>query len=285
MNSISTLLLKVKPFVILVAMVAMCAMTGCKPGDYNISTSVNVRDAAPEEKARADLLFAQADHQRMQTEQDHQRAQIETDILVETAKINQQLSIEQRRSEIETNVVKANTETELTKARGNAEIRAIDTKSTTDAQVSMANASAWSRFVSVASYSLIIIACGIALSIAVIAIGRSAAHAKHQWAMADILLIQAANRDLPPLIMTRSGYLLDTLTGERARISDASGVNQLRTAAMTRLLEASALAHAAVAIGKDNQRRLAGGVQAADALPGISQAIPLVLPVGMERDE
>lgn len=267
MNSISNYLLKVKPFVVVVAMMLIVCMTGCKPGDYNTNLSLNARDASPEEKGRADLLYAQAEHQRMQTEQDRQRAQIETNILAETAKLNQQLSAEQRRAEIQ------------------ASIRASDTKTATSAQVSMANASAWSNVVNVAGYSLIIIAVGAALSITVIAVGRSAAHAKSQWALADYLMLQAANKDLPPIIVTRSGYLLDTLTGERARVSDPAAVNHIRTAAMTRLLEASTLARAAVAIGHDNQRKLAGGIQAADVLPGIASSIPLVLPVGMEREE
>lgn len=268
MNSINSLLGKVKPFVVLVAMVlAMCAMTGCKPGDYNINTSLNARDASPEEKGRADLLYAQADHQRMQTEQEQQRAQIETNILAETAKLNQQLSAEQRRAEIQANIAKSNAEV----------------------QVSLVNADAWSRFITSVSYGLVIglvvIAYGGGLSLAVIAIGRSAAHIKHQWAMADNLLIQAANRDLPPLIFTRSGYMIDTLTGERAKLSSPAQVSQLRTAAMTRLLEASALAHAASDIGRDNRRRRSGGVQAADAIPGIAASIPLVFPAHVESEQ
>lgn len=156
MNSIESYSEKVKPFVVLVAMVLiMCSMTGCKPGDYNINTSLNARNASPEEKGRAEVLSAQADHQRMQTEQERQRAQIETNILAETAKLNQELSAEQRRAEINANIAKSNA----------------------DVQVSLVNANSWSRFITSVSYGLVIglvvIACGGGLSISVIAMGRS----------------------------------------------------------------------------------------------------------------
>ena len=271
--------MKIRYVMAAMLMILAFSLVACKPGDYNLNTNIAVRDAAPDEKARAELLYAQADRERMQTEQDRQRSQIETDLLAQTAKINQQLSIEQRRAEIEANVQKANAEAAVFQSRGQAEVRAIDTKSATDTQTRLSNAKAWATFVTVSSYGLVAVVCGFAFALVIVVAGRSAAQAKYHWAMADYLLLQAGNKDLPPLIVTRSGYLLDTLTGERSRISDPSGVNQLRTAAMTRLLEASALAHAAATVGRDNRQKLAGGIAAADVMPGIAASIPLMLPV------
>ena len=74
---------------------------------------------------------------------------------------------------------------------------------------------------------------------------------------------------LPPPLVIVDGYLLDTRSGERAKLRDPAGVNRLKLAASTRNTETAQLARAAVDIGKATKDK-----QAADMLPAIAQSVP-----------
>jgi hypothetical protein len=95
-------------------MVVALAITACKPGDY----AVLVNHDTPEQVARAEVLSAQAEQIRTQTEINRQRALIETEVIATTAKLNQTLSAEATRAEIQTRIEQSKAQTQVTTAIG-----------------------------------------------------------------------------------------------------------------------------------------------------------------------
>jgi len=88
----------------------------------------------------------------------------------------------------------------------------------------------------------------------------------------------------PPIIITHDGMLLDTRTGERAKVRDAVGVNQLLLAAVTHNLDMAMMASAAKDIAQNNAKPNSGGAQVADQLANIAEAVPVIMPPDEDRN-
>ena len=95
-------------------MLACLTLSACKPGDY----AVLVNHDKPEEVARAEVLKAQAEQIRTQTETNRQRALIETEVIATTAKLNQELAAERGRAEIQAKIEESKAQTQVTQAVG-----------------------------------------------------------------------------------------------------------------------------------------------------------------------
>jgi hypothetical protein len=93
---------------------ACLTLSACKPGDY----AVLVNHDKPEEIARAEVLSAQAEQIRTQTETNRQRAMIETEVIATTAKLNQTLAAERGRAEIQAKIEQSKAQTQVTQAVG-----------------------------------------------------------------------------------------------------------------------------------------------------------------------
>jgi hypothetical protein len=76
----------------------------------------------------------------------------------------------------------------------------------------------------------------------------------------------------PPIVVTADGYLIDTRSGERARIRDAAGVNRLKLAASTRNTETAQMARAVVEAAKSTK-----STTATQDLPMISASVPTMV--------
>jgi type IV secretory pathway VirJ component len=100
--------------VALLVMLTCLLLSACKPGDY----AVLVNHDKPEEVARAEVLKAQAEQIRAQTETDRQRALIQTEVIATTAKLNQTLAAERGRAEIQANIEQSKAQTQVTQAIG-----------------------------------------------------------------------------------------------------------------------------------------------------------------------
>lgn len=83
--------------------------------------------------------------------------------------------------------------------------------------------------------------------------------------------VEPATQQAPPMLIMDNGYLIDTRTGERARVRDAAGVNRLRLQAGTQLTGIALAARAVERVGK-----AATSAQPAEMLPGIVQGVPLI---------
>ena len=99
---------------IFVSMICLLLSACGRPGLYDL----NVNHDKPEEIARAEVLTAQAEQIRTQTETNRQRAQIETEVIATTAKLNQTLSAEAARAEIQTRIEQSKAQTQVTQAVG-----------------------------------------------------------------------------------------------------------------------------------------------------------------------
>ncbi len=85
------------------------------------------------------------------------------------------------------------------------------------------------------------------------------------------LHVERSTMQPAPLVVTADGWLIDTRTGERARIRDAAGVDRLRLAATTQATNIALGMRAAAQIAKS--ARSAGP---ADVLSQIAASVPLV---------
>jgi len=84
---------------------------------------------------------------------------------------------------------------------------------------------------------------------------------------------------LPPPLVIVDGYLLDTRSGERAKLRDPAGVNRLKLAATTHTTDIALMAAAARAIAGQKHPAAA---QVADQLPTIAASLPMLDTAGAE---
>ena len=207
------------------------------------------------DKAKADAIQAGAEATRAATEYQNQQRAIELGIRATTAAVEVQGRIEKLDAE-------AKTET----AKGEASARAI-------------TAAGWG-----AMFALFSLGIGSGIAVIVLATGKSVAHVRQVWIASEMIKIgvEASTLLPPPFVITRDGFMLDTRTGERARLRDSVGVNQMRLAATTQSTNIALLARAAERIGETNKSK-GGGTQAADVLPGIGTSVPLLDVVDAKR--
>jgi hypothetical protein len=256
----------------------------CKPGDYN--ANINVRDASPEEKGRGAKLIAEADALQVANELARAKASTEAEVYALTAK--QTLELERKASEAEINniITRAETENKTLLAQSDAAVAQINTRATTERAAALAQSEAWVQTTQMAGHALVAIGYALAISAVIFTTGRTAAHIKHQWTLADVLTLTQGN-GVPPLLIVGQGsnrMLLDTFSGARARLSEPASIDRLRIAALARVIEATNGYTAAVQIARDNRGRLSGGVTAAQALGEISGSVPQIIDVAPERE-
>jgi len=127
--------------------------------------------------------------------------------------------------------------------------------------------------------AIYILVVALAVAMTIFASGRAIAHVRGVILASSYVRINVEPRTMlpPPLVITQDGYLIDTRTGERARLRDAAGVNQLRLAATTHATEIAQVADAQVRIAKATKDSRVG-----DVLQGIASRIPLL---GVTADE
>ncbi|MBN1891034.1 MAG: hypothetical protein JW850_23765 [Thermoflexales bacterium] len=173
------------------------------------------------------------------------------------------VEIESRRSEIE-----ADTTARLivATAEAGARVQAIRTQNEAQTQVTVALGQA-------GYVAILAIGIGLAIAAVVLAAGHSVANVKRATLTANYVQIGVDPRTLlpPPLVITRDGYLIDTRTGERARLRDAAGIDRLRLAATTHSTETAQLAQAAIEIAKATKSD-----QTADALVTAAGNVPML---------
>jgi len=123
--------------------------------------------------------------------------------------------------------------------------------------------------------AMVIYIFSVALAVAttIFALGRAIAHVRGVILASSYVRINVEPHTMqaPPLIITEDGYLIDTRTGERARLRDSIGVNNLRLATTTHMTEVAQITDAQVRIAKATKDSKAGEI-----LRGIANHIPLL---------
>lgn len=146
------------------------------------------------------------------------------------------------------------------------EIQRKATAQAANMRVDMAVGAATERMIQVGSYMVL---AGVAI-LAVVLLYGLARRVQVQSAIYAIH-VEPATQQAPPFLITSDGYLIDTRTGERAKVRDAAGVNKLRLQAGTQLTGIALATRAVERVGK-----AATSAQPADMLPGIVQSVPLI---------
>ena len=274
---------RVKRFAILLPLLAVLLTAACKPGDYN--ANINVRDASPEEKGRGAKLLAEADALQVANNLARAKASTEAEVYAFTAKQNLELERQAREAEIKNKTARADTENKAIVAQSAAAISEIETRATTERAGAIAQSEAWVQTTQMAGHALVAVGYALALSAVIFTTGRTAAHVKHQWTLADVLTLPQG-KGVPPLLIVGQGsnrMLLDTFSGARARLSEPVSVDRLRLAALARIIEATNGFDAAAQIAQSNRGRLSGGVTASQALGEISGSVQQIVDVAPER--
>lgn len=200
---------------------------------------------------------------------------------------NAETELAAKRAIIENDRLRAEAEAQgiaaIAEARAMAEQSSIKEKGKADAKSIESQGEAKSQFwnaVGIGSrIAIIALGIGLAVSIVIGMTGRTVAYTYNSIQKSKYVLIGAEPRTLlpPPIVITMDGYLLDTRTGERARLRDAAGVNRLRLAATTQttnlaLMGRTAEEIAKTAKGKDG----AASAEVGGMLPAIAQSVPLL---------
>jgi hypothetical protein len=273
--------MKKRALLILLAYVLLSA-SACKPGDYN--ANINVRDASPEEKGRAAKLIAEADALQVANDLARAKAKTEAEVYAQTATQNLELERKASEAEITNKILRAETENKAILAQSDATVAQINTRATTESASAIAQSEAWVQTTQMAGHTLVAVGYALALSAVIFTTGRTAAHIKHQWTLADVLTLQQG-KGVPPLLIVGQGHdriLLDTFSGARARLSEPASIDRLRLAALARVIEATNGFDAAAQIARDNRGKLSGGVTASQALGQISGSVQQIIDVAPE---
>ena len=226
---------------------------------------------SPVEVGKGKILEAQAAATRSATE--ITQANAYTDLDIRKAAADAELKAKEQ--EIEARRQRAIVDTKIAEEQGQA-------KADGARQIAIAQADAtrktWEAVGQGSNWLLTAIGIGLSLSVVIFTTGRTAARTYGAILRARNVLINVEPSTLlpPPFIITDTGYLIDTRTGERARIRDAAGVNRLRLAASTQTTNIALGMRAAQQIAKDNRGKQSGGVRVAEALPEIGRSIPLL---------
>lgn len=211
-----------------------------------------------------------------QAELDAKRAEIETNRMrAEAEALAIRTSAE---AEAKAKLAEAEAQRTVIQAKGQADVETIKAKGQAEAQTELATGEAKSWTIVTLGIGLSGVAMLGALAFVIWVTGRSVATAYNDILKAQYVQIGVEPRTLlpPPLVITRDGYLIDTRSGERAKLRNAAGVDRLRLAATTQSTNIALLARAAQDIGKTNHGKQSGGTQAADILPGIGASVPLL---------
>ena len=146
---------------------------------------------------------------------------------------------------------------ELRKLTTQAEIETARAQATAGRQIAVARGNAWSQVILVLGRAAAIfiqalgygLAIGVPFAIVLICGGWSVSYVRQRWHKSRYFSY-AINPALPLLLVSSDGYLVFTHTGQRARLRDSQGVDQVHTAAMTWLAAQKQLADAQVKIAQ-----------------------------------
>lgn len=218
-----------------------------------------------------------------------------TDIEKQNAELDRQIRLSEMGAEREAHLVAVEatkvaytTQMSTTLLQANAQVAAIVAQGDANANriIASGQAEAESIRIQAASRANVTIALGNALSVAIyifvvglvmamtiLALGRATADVRGAVLASRYVRIGVESATLlpPPLVITEDGYLIDTRSGERARLRDAVGVDKLRLAATTHTTEIALLSAAEIQIAKQTKSD-----KAADALMGAASSVPML---------
>jgi len=107
-----------------------------------------------------------------------------------------------------------------------------------------------------AGYAGAVVLGAVALGVLILASGWTLATTRQAWASSQMVRIgvEPATMLPPPLVVTADGWLIDTRSGERARIRDAAGVQELKLKAMAEITQTALAGRAAAEVAKATGR-------------------------------
>jgi len=178
----------------------------------------------------------------------------------------------QMQSQLIVATVEAGANAEAIRARGEAEASTIRAHAEADVRTSRTLADA-------GAIAIPAVAVGLAVAFVILALGHSTATVKRAILSAGYVRIGVENQTLlPPPLVVHNGYLIDTRSGERARLSDPAGVDRMRLAATAHATEVALTARSLVSVAKATKNARPG-----DMLPSVAGAIPMLEVAKMER--
>jgi len=153
-------------------------------------------------------------------------------------------------------VAKLEAERQSAVALGDAQVKEIEATGEAKRQEAAATGHAKAMAIKTAGYAGAAVLVAVALAVVILAGGWSAATTRKAWAEAQLLTIGVEQSTLlpPPFVVTADGYLVDTRSGERARLRDAAGVNRLRLQTSADVTKAALGARAAAEIARATGR-------------------------------
>ena len=213
---------------------------------------------------------------------------VAVDIIEDDAEIDRQIRLSEQEAEREAHLVAVEatkvaytTQMSTTLTRAAAEAKAIvaqgDAKARTISVQAEAKARTMTALGNALSGAIYIAVFGLVTAMAILALGRATADVRSAVRDSSYVRIGVEpSTMLPPPLVIADGYLIDTRSGERARLRDTAGVDRLRLAATTHTTEVALLAAAEKEIAKQT-----ASAEPGDALMGVAGNIPL-LDVGWE---
>jgi len=165
--------------------------------------------------------------------------------------------------------VEADAQARAIEARGQAEANRIMAYAERDVKTSQTLASA-------VAIAIPMVALAAGLAAMILALGHSVATVKRAVLAAGYVTIGVEKPTLlPPPLVVHGHYLIDTRSGERARLSDPAGVDRMRLGAMAHTTETALVARAHVAIARATKNPKAG-----DALMAAVNTLPTMVDAG-----
>jgi hypothetical protein len=172
--------------------------------------------------------------------------------------------------------VEAGAQADAIRARGQAEASTILARADADIRTDRARADASVRtshtLATAGAIAIPVIAIGAAGAFIILAWGHSTATVKRAVLSAGYVRIGVEPSTLlpPPLVMHK-GYLVDTRSGERAKLSDPAGIDRMRLAATAHATEVALTTRSLVSVAKATKNAKPG-----DMLPSVAGAIPMM---------
>jgi len=181
--------------------------------------------------------------------------------------------------------VEAGAQADAIRARGQAEASTILARADADIQTDRARADASVKtshtLATAGAIAIPVVAVGGAVAFVILAWGHSTATVKRAMLTAGYVRIGVENQTLlPPPLVIHEGYLIDTRSGERARLSDPAGVDRMRLAATAHATEVALTARSLVSVAKATKNARPG-----DMLPSVAGAIPVIVNGDVARGE
>lgn len=204
------------------------------------------------------------------------RQNAETDL--DIRRKNADAEVEAKRQEIEARRLRAQADADAIVAAGRAQADGARVIAQAKAEAEQGVVAARGRAKSQAlkalgtggQFAIVALGAGLAIAIVVTATGRSVAYSYNAILKARYIQLGVEPLTMlpPPIVITADGYLIDTRSGERARIRDAAGVNRLKLAATTRTTDVALLSQALV-----NSAKITKSTIATQDLPGIASSV------------